>query len=351
MSLCSIAPHGRLPAVGLGLAQHHQYEVTTKALEAFLQARPPRRLVGEEALAHLREALSDPDAPAKALVYEDTPARILALWRLARQTARMAGICGEDEPLDNATEMEPSPWYNPLKPRLAPSEQAVMRRASATELLHYIGEGIPLLPPRDEAAAAQWCAAMSIMAGELNITGTDVGERGLRGLLNPKTAHLCSVTHREILALEELLIDEAQRLMVECGERPAIDHFRHHYGFARKEAVALMRLARADMLATGGSSVEEDRAIMVAQLKDVVARCKEEMNSERELKALKMLAAVQGLTRSEPDDQARDFINVIASVARKQDAALAAGPRPAMLAQFSVVERDPDDEQFDRENL
>jgi len=106
----------------------------------------------------------------------------------------------------------------------------------------------------------------------------------------------------------------------------------------------LMRLARADALAVGGSSVEEDRALMIAQLKDLIARAKEEMNSDRELKALKQLAAIQGLTRTEPEDRAMDFMRVIAAVASRQDLRLEAPlkPRelpvaPATAAEYTVL--------------
>ena len=343
------------------MAQPHQIEVVTQALDRFLEPRPPRKLEGEEGLARLRAIMRDdvPPAPSE----ENTPHRILVLWRLARASALLLGICAEDEHLDAATEITPSPWHVRVRPRLAPAQQAVLRRSSAAEMIALFGEGLPLLPPDDPGEARRWCSAMSLLARDLGIERTREGQLGLQGLLHPKTCQFAGVTEEQILSIEELLIDEAQKLIIECGERAAIEHFRNRYGFARKESVGLIRLARADALAMGGSSVEEDRAIMVANLKDLIGRAKEEMNSDKELKALKQLAAIQGLTRTEPEDRAADFMKVIAAVAQRQDTALTA-PKPMKqlaapaprLAEYIVVapeEYDEDAEalaEFDKEN-
>ncbi len=328
-----------MPRKVLGLApvgQPHQVEVVTRALDQFLEPRPPRRLEGEEALARLRTLLRDddvpPDPPEEAL-----PHRILVMWRLARATSRLLGICAEDEALDAATEIQPSPWTEAAKPRLLPSQQAVLRRASAADIIALFGGGLPLLPPEEREIATRWCKAMAIMAADLGIERTEEGRDGLAGVLHPRTAAHSGVTETHVLAVEELLIDEAQKLIVECGERTAIDHFRNRYGFARKEAIGLIRLARADAMHVGGSSVEEDRALMIAQLKDLIARAKEEMNSDKELKALKQLAAIQGLTRTEPEDRAADFARVIEAIAIRQDRALEA-PRTVTLKPAASVE-------------
>jgi hypothetical protein len=254
-----------------------------------------------------------------------------------------------------------------VKPRLSPAQQSLLRRSSAAELIVLFGKaGLPLLPPDDYDAAKRWCAAMCILANDLGIERTIEGQLGLQGLLHPKTCSYAGVSEENVLAVEELLIDEAQKLIVECGERAAIEHFRGRYGFARKEAIGLVRLARADALAVGGSSVEEDRAIMVANLKDLIARAKEELNSDKELKALKQLAAIQGLTRTEPEDRAADFMKVIAAVAVRQDRLLEA-PRPqkrlkepgTVNAEYTVLEPqvgeeyDEDEEalaEYDNEN-
>jgi hypothetical protein len=43
------------------------------------------------------------------------------------------------------------------------------------------------------------------------------------------------------------------------------------------------------------------------------------MNTDKELRALKELARVQGLTRTDPEDLGRAFAGIIAGVAQRQD--------------------------------
>lgn len=308
------------------MAQQHKIDVATSAIDAYLAAPTERRLSGAEFARAIREALSpvvQPPDRDRLPKNEDQAQRVMVCWRLARVMAQVAGLCTEDESLDEATEVEDqslSPWTHPTVPTVGRAAQAQIRRGMATVAYSYYREGLPLLPPSEPGDVAErWCKLAALIARELRIAGTDDGERGLEGLLDPRTAPYANVTEANVLALEELLVDEAGKLLIECGERAAIEHFRARYGFARKEAVGLVRLARADALVTGASSVEEDRAIMVANLKDLAARAKEEMNSERELRALRELARVQGLTRSEPEDLARTFSDVIARVGRQQD--------------------------------
>lgn len=347
------------------MSEHDPIQVQTQALASFMGGAIPRRFSPEERRQRLERAfraLSEDefDMPEE----ESHPERILVHWRIARGVALITGICAEDEPLDAATEIEPSPWYNSLPVRLTPAQQKLIRRQEAAQVLGLASKGIPLLPGDDneKGATHRWCEMACILANELGICNSDAGRAGLKGLLRAKTALHSGVTPKQVLALEELLIDEAQKSIVEYGERPTIEHFRNEYDFSRKEAIGLIRLARADALATGGSSVEEDRAIMVANLKDLIARCKQDMNSDREMKALKQLAAIQGLTRTEPEDRAADFMRVIAAVATRQDQTIEAPRARVLLAEKSQVlgrvveytgassDDDEDTEAFDKEN-
>lgn len=335
------------------MSQHHKVEVKTEALDAFLELRPPRRLEGEELLASLRRLLRDGTPPMPP--EEFYPQRIMVMWRLTRTLARVLSICAEDEPLDSATEMEQSPWHHPTKPSLSAGQQELVRRASKHEIAALCKDGLSLLPPDDLDACKRWCGVMQVIATDLGIERTLEGREGLLGLLHPATAQYAGVTDRQVLAMEELMIDEAGALIVDVGERATTGHFREKYGFSRKEALGLVRLARADALRAAGSSVDEDRALMIANLKDLVARAKEEMNQERELKALKQLAAIQGLTRTEPENLGNDFLRVIAAVATRQDK-LIEGQAPKVLeavAKVTPQEYDEDEdalETYDLEN-
>ena len=76
------------------MSQQHKVEVTMKALEAFLEPRPPRKLEGQEAIARLREAFRDEELPMP--LEEDAPHRILVMWRICRVLARLTGADPQD---------------------------------------------------------------------------------------------------------------------------------------------------------------------------------------------------------------------------------------------------------------
>jgi hypothetical protein len=297
------------------MTQRHQVDVETPALERFLAEPVARPMTDERALSFLREALGPIEPDPEPLPAETLRQRVVDCWRLARGIALVLGVCAEDEPLERAADAEDageSPWTFPTRPKLSASQQQLVRLGEATDMHRIAARGVTLLPPADRHLAATWCAVASVLADELRL-------RPEPGLLDPRTCGGAGVSPKMVAALEELMVDEAGRSILECGERATTEHFRDKYGLARREAVGLVRLARADAMRMGGSSVEEDRALMVLQLKDLAGRCREEMNTDKELRVLKELARVQGLTRSEPEDLGRLFAGVIAGVADRQD--------------------------------
>lgn len=329
-------------------------DLQTLELDTFLEPRAPRRLQGPELLQALRELLNT--APDNVPIPENHPHRVLACWRIARAMARVVGICAEDETLDGTTSnIEPDPWFIGLKPALTPSQQNLLRKSTAGVLLNVYSRGmVPLLPVANNLSKTErWFEVACVLASDLGIEKTEHGERGMQGMHSPKTCQYAGVTPKQVLTLEELLVDEAQRLIIRVGERPAVEQFRKRYGFSRSEALALMRLARAEALRMDGSSVEENRAIMVSQLKDFTSRAKQSLNQRDELAALKELGRVQGLTRTEPEDDAKTFFDTIARVAHRQDAKLLAeaNPGPRVVDVLSVDDDDDEDalRVFDRE--
>lgn len=348
--------------------------VETARLDDYLDGARMRRLRGQE-LAQAMHRLFGPEVQENPLDDQTHPQRVFCMWRIVRATALIKGLCAEDESLDSATEIAPDPWTEPFKGPTSPSQAASIRRARASRLLmlHHEGEGLPLLPPRDDPAALErWCSAASILALDLGIETTEDGRLGLEGLILPRNCAFCDVTADHVLALEELLIDECQSVMRQAGEVRATQHFRDRYGLTRRESVNLVRLTRADVLRTFSSNQEEERALMVMELKEQIGRAKEALDLDAEMKARKLLAMIQGLTRSQPEDQAREFFDAVRRVAEVSDAkfhvipptkaalqlvAEATAPRPREEPKVVPIEEqseDPDDEEalaeYDQEN-
>jgi len=298
--------------------------IETPDLDRYMAAPDPdapRRLTRREALEVLKAAARAGEATA--LLEDSTlaPHLILTVWRWCRAAASAVGRLSDDETLDAALgDADPCPWTERLVPRPTPVQRALLRHGGTSAMYEATaGTGLTLLPPRD-GRAARWCAAVEAVADDLGLARARRGPDCLRLLLDPALAPLVPVSVRQVNRLEELLIDQAQRVLFRHGERGVMDHFRSQYGLGRKECLGLVRLARADALQYGRSSVEDDRALMVAQLKDYVDRSRDALNLDGEMKGLRELARVQGLTRTEPEDKMSEFLGVVRRVSGRQDA-------------------------------
>lgn len=340
--------------------EHGREEIRAKELAEYLAGGTMRRLRGDE----LRERIHDLFRPETTQRPKDANHRhrVVVCWRIARIMARVCGVCAEDELLDDTTNLNPDPWLEGIRPVLNPLQIQLLRRQTSNCLLavygsentRHEGEGVPLLPSKSVKHAERWVRAAEIIVRDTGMDCATACERGLQGMLDPETAVHCGVTRKQIVELEELMVSEAQRIIIDAGERPAVECFRRSYGFTRNEAVGLMRLARSEALRMDGSSIDENRAIMVAQLKDFVSRAKGALSLGEELRALKELAKVQGLTHTEPEDMMRDFLAIVNRVSSRQDREQLPErviDTPALTAR--KTEEDEDAEAvaaFDREN-
>lgn len=306
------------------MSQPHQPDAESPRLDAFLSAgRWIRVRPGRDTREWVRQVAADASpAPPLELNEEHLPHRIMVMWRIVRATAIIKGLTAEDETLDASTEQEPSPWTSPFKPIMTPMHGAALRRERAIKLLtyHAAGEGLPLLPPRSDADALdRWCHAAALIAKDLGIETTPTGRLGLQGLLDPTLAAICDVSSGNVMAFEELIVAEAMTIMLDHGERPTVVHFRDTYGFTRKECLGVIRVAKATAREHSAASIEEKRALSEMRLESIIARAKEDMDKGTEMSALKELSKIQGLTRTEPENQAAEFADVVRRVSTRQD--------------------------------
>lgn len=265
------------------------------------------------------------------------------VWRWCRAAAQAVGRCGDDDLLETALEgIEPEPWTHRLTARPTPSQRALLRQGATSAMYEAVSgiDAIPLLPPSDGARAARWSDAFLQVADDLAFRRAPRGPDCLAVLGDPDLVVHLAIAPAAIMAVEELIASSAATVLQRHGEAGVVEHFRDRMGLSRREGLNLVRLARAWTLLYGRSSVEDDRALMVASLKDALARARETLNLGDELKILRELARVQGLTRSEPEDRAAEFLGVVRRVAGRQDAlslvpaaAEALGADPAELAE------------------
>jgi len=344
--------------------EHHRPQVASPGLDQFLGGALERPATRTEIRCSLYAAFNPaPERPDE----ESAPHRIMVMWRLVRVTAQAKGLCADEETLDGSTDVQPNPWTNPFRPVMAPSAQLALRKERAAKLLllHAEGEGLPLLPPRDEPDSLErWCNAAALIASELGVERHPKGLLGLIPLVRPVLASQCDVTAGQVIAFEDLIMEEALDLLLDVGERATVKHYRDEYGLARKEALGLIRLAKAQARARTAGSVEEKRALQEARLENYLARCKDTMDMDGEMKALKELDKVQGLTRTDPENQAMEFLEIVRRESRVQDQELLDARAVELIESHGaeevdaiVIDRpatDPDDREslaeYDREN-
>ena len=60
--------------------------------------------------------------------------------------------------------------------------------------------------------------------------------------------------------------------------------------------------------------VEEQRALMIARIQDVMYRSQDALDPRAELMALKLLGQTVGISRAEPEDMKSMFIKVVGQV-------------------------------------
>lgn len=310
-------------------------ESLTPALDQFLDSAKWKKVPsGARAAAWARAAAFEAEHgdPAdlrlqhgrSCLPEDQLPLRIMVMWRLVRATAQVKGICAIEETLDEATEGGPGgtdPWTIPFKPVGSPRREAALMRLSAScrlSVLHAQESGLPLLPPPASCPAMleRWCTGAAMIAQDFNMQGP---AQALAHLLDPRTCARSDVTKVQVLDFEDLLLSQCLRLLLDKGERRTVEYFRERYDFSRKETEGLLRLTKARALSGSMATVEEKRALQEARLEDFLGRAREAMNMDDEMKALKELGKIQGLTRTDPDNRAFEILAVVRRVSNDQD--------------------------------
>lgn len=329
----------------------HSLDIRTPLLDDFLGGEEIRRLTPNEKLRVLRQIFSKED-PERALE-ELHPFRILAMWRIVRFTLTAKGRLSSDEALGDATAIQPSPWDNPTKSII--NGDQIPRGTGKLVALHAIGDGFPLLcPEADQEAIEAWCDATGLAAALLGVGNTEKGAKGLRGLLLPSTAAQCCPTEMQVLAFESNITAEALDLLVTNGEPSTMRHYRDNYGFTRAEALTLVKMARAMLTQEGSATVEENRAMAVAMLKQYLEEVGDTPNMRDRLLAIKELVRVQGVTKESPEDLMKEFGAVVRSISEKREKReLSSGKDGASDVAFEVIQERSDEDAldaFDRES-
>ncbi len=262
-----------------------------------------RRVLRDARSWHL--AARDPEIMAEYAVQ--------VAWRLIRELGRTTGFLSTDELLcvtPVARLLMPVPAVTTAPDSLhSTTALKVCQTSTPPPPLHPLG--LRTTPGASDA----WGAAMSGIVEFLDISNSPVVPYLLEGpRWWPSPADLCEY--------EATLLDYTLGLLVDSGNSHALSvltqpHDLFHIPLRRFEAANLLRLTLQEAYNRQYAEVEEHRAVVSIRLEDLIQRSRQAMDMRVELGAIKQLATVQGVTRSEPEDAQSEFARVVRRVANE----------------------------------
>jgi hypothetical protein len=246
--------------------------------------------------------------------------RLIVGWRITKEMSRIMGICEDDETLTEA--------LTDLKSTKSVWESYVGKTPSLSQISAWdahIGSkmrdlDLGLAPPEDPERLAVWVEIIQTIGGEIT---SEIGMLGMRFLPD------CWPRRENILLFEAHLVAETlEEIQRSGGSRNARKHLIDKYEFSATESWALVSAAQREAIVlVGNEDVSQARALMVLQLEEFAQRAKENLDPRSELMALKLKAAIQGITQSEPEDVVSSFTRAIKNVAGESKSP----PRPVMI--------------------
>lgn len=268
---------------------------------------------------------------AERLTLEDLlPARAFAAWRFVREFLRVQSVLRPDDSLTESVPFDPACDYwtvlRPYVPRgLAPHPalRAALEQAAALD-----PPGLPILPPPPPpeqigedgeplagyrpGTDARLLAYMDAFEAITRYLHLDTSSPlGLRGLASPSLFRLLFPSRAQILATEEYLVGQALDLLVLRGVNDARRQLLETYSLEAHEVLGLIKMANQEATRRTEASLEENKAIMVLRLEEII---RQSFDPRAKMAALKQLAIVHGFGRMEPEDAAHEFAAVVRRV-------------------------------------
>lgn len=135
-------------------------------------------------------------------------------------------------------------------------------------------------------------------------------------------AHWPSVP--DLIMFEEGLLELTQDVIKQRGRVRAAELLRRRYCFGRLEAEAFVQTAIREYQAMGQVDLDTERGLALARAEDYYRRARKADNLQEEGKAIKLHAAIVGLTRNRPEDRAEEEQDLLTTLAKIKDP-----PKPA----------------------
>lgn len=302
------------------------------------ERRPLDQDVDPKAVQVLKESPIRKSLREAGLSLEETePYRIRVAWRLVRALAYLLGAVETGQKLLDADNGQIDFWTRPCRVDVPQESKWALQAASLFRIFHDAQAnsdfGFSLLPPAvgqsflvDGNIAADYnpdedghlclyvqllerlAALLGIYKGSLEMP--DSGRLGMMGLNDPLLVRLAFPSKLQIMAWECELVSETAELLARHGLTEVRRRLYNHYGLTFKELDELTAMARREILQRSQMDADESKALMLLRLEDYVSRARDSLNLEAEIRGLKQLTTVLGISRMEADDLVGAFVEV-----------------------------------------
>jgi len=240
--------------------------------------------------------------------------RVVMAYRICRQLCRTKGILSDDEPLCATVGHSPSPWTAAVvsSPQEDTDDLSLEAKVSA------LATPTPIYPPEDEEDESfeAFFAAAQEAARRLQLHSYSAF--GSQFLLDPKHRPLWPSPYT-ILSYEHRLLGEITSIEMKNGQ-VAVREELILKGFLAWEVESLIKISRHVLVRNVLMSTEEARAVLALRIEDLIQRARKPDGADirAELAALKLMAWLHGLHKTEPDDGMGEAIDVVRNEEMKE---------------------------------
>lgn len=175
------------------------------------------------------------------------------------------------------------------------------------EELHPDEKLQPPFPPVDAEQFHSLVNQLQVEAG--SPTNPLLGYYGLKDILESWP------TQEEILYFENLVLGRALEWCLKSSKGKTVKHLRELLGLHAREAQQLVKLAVERGMQTDRDDLDTKRYLTEGQVIDYIERAREAGDMNSEMKGMKLLAQVSGLTKTEPESQMDEMVRGISIVA------------------------------------
>jgi len=239
--------------------------------------------------------------------------RLLTAVRLVRELARLKGLVRGDQLLADSLVLQRH-WSVPVQYiHPCPPGPKIIREA-------FISIHPPDTPSMAHPLLLEWIDIMELIAIRLKIYSTSKGLKGIYQLLDPSYLKEHFPEPEEIMAFERFQVDEILQTQVNQGMLRTLEILTKEngqYALTPQEARQTMQLARSTAPELTKAEIEQEKALMILRIEEIIQHAKSQGDIRAELQALKLLTFVQGLHRVSGDDTMQELIKVISQTGRK----------------------------------